>query len=99
VKEYLRVDEQGKPHIQFFSSCGSIVRNLPMLQHDIKKVNDVAIQPHDITHSPDALRYWCSRRQLVPEANTKPDAHPFLNKTHRKEDGVGEEYLIGGFGG
>ncbi|MBT7122722.1 MAG: hypothetical protein HN948_06910 [Clostridia bacterium] len=99
VKEYLRVDDDNKPHMQFFSSCGPIVRNLPMLQHDIKKVNDVANQPHDITHSPDALRYWCSRRQLVPEANTKPDANPFLNKSRKREDGVDEDYLLGGFGG
>lgn len=98
VKEYLKVDERDKPHIQFFSSCGPIVRTLPMLQHDIKKVNDVALQPHDITHSPDALRYWCSRRQLAPEANTKPDTNPFLVRKQKSDGVVDDEYLLGGFG-
>ena len=95
MKEYLKV-KRGKAGIQFFSSCGPVVRNLPLLQHDIKIVNDVATQPHGITHSPDALRYWCSMRQLLPQVNEPTDSDPFhLNK--KPEGTVNSDYLLGGF--
>ncbi len=99
VKEYLKVVD-GRPWMVFFSSCDAIVRNLPLLQHDTRKLNDVATEPHhDITHSPDALRYWCSRRQLVPEANMPTNSNPFLSRrAQKKAKGVvGDGYLIGGF--
>ena len=95
VKEYLK-EKSGSAGIQFFSSCGPIIRNLPLLQHDTKIVNDAATQPHDITHSPDALRYWCSMRQLLPQVNAPTDSDPFhLNK--KPEGTVDADYLLGGF--
>ncbi len=99
VKEYLKTDG-GRSKIMFFNCAKPIIKNLPLLQHDVHKINDVATQPHDITHSPDALRYWCSRRQLLPEANSPANSNPFLNKSARKNTGgeVEEEYLIGGYG-
>lgn len=33
-----------------------------LLQHDEVRVNDVAKNPHDITHLPDSLRYFCIMR-------------------------------------
>lgn len=33
-----------------------------LLQYDDKKLNDVSKNPHDITHLPDALRYFCIMR-------------------------------------
>ena len=36
-----------------------------------------ASQPHDLTHSPDALRYWCSRRQIRPLPDIPDEPHPF----------------------
>lgn len=99
VKEYLKTVDDGKPRLQFFSSCGLIVRNLPLLQHDTQKVNDVANQPHELTHSPDALRYWCSRRQLTPTPNASPVPDPFGMRKQKEESMVDEAYLIGGFGG
>lgn len=100
VKEYLKMDDGGRPKMVFFSSCEAIVRNLQVLQHDTRKVNDVATEPHDITHSPDALRYWCSRRQLAPEANMPVNSNPFLSRSARKNVNgeVGEDYLMGGYG-
>lgn len=48
-----------KPKMVFFSTCVNVIRCLPQLQHDEKKVNDCATEPHEITHAPDALRYYC----------------------------------------
>ena len=96
VKEYLRADD-APPKMVFFSSCLPILRCLPLLQHDTKKPSDAATEPHDITHSPDALRYWCSRRQLVPEANTAPGRNPFLRRERKDDAAVEEGYLLGGW--
>lgn len=94
VKEYLRCD-RGQSQMMFFSICTPLLRCLPLLQHDTSRPGDAATQPHDLTHSPDALRYWCSRRQLWPlrEAPQKPS--PF-GANSRAADCV-EGYLLGGF--
>lgn len=67
VHEWLRVfkDEQGQPNskLKIFSNCVNLIRTLPALQHDEKKPNDVAVEPHELTHIPDALRYFCTMWQ------------------------------------
>ena len=54
-------DEFGvmKPRLRFFSTCVNLIRTLPALQHDEKHPNDCAVEPHEITHAPDAIRYFC----------------------------------------
>lgn len=97
VKEYLKIRESTEqPGILFFNDCDPILRCIPELQHDIKKINDVATEPHEFTHSPDALRYWCSQRQLssVEPEEEKPD--PFKLRRRRAKN-VSSEYLTGGF--
>lgn len=73
VKEWLKPvdtrDEQtGKikrsARLKIFSNCVNLIRTLPQLQHDEKDPNDTANEPHEITHAPDALRYFCSTRPL-----------------------------------
>ena len=63
VKEYLKIseDETGEksPRLQIFSNCINLIRTLPALTHDSRNVNDVANTPHEYTHAPDALRYFC----------------------------------------
>lgn len=97
VKEYLRADTSG-PRMLFFSTCRTILRTLPLLQHDTRNVCDVATEPHDITHSPDALRYWCSRRQLTPRHTLQKGGSPFrkLQKEPMYPE-VDEDYLTGGW--
>lgn len=54
-------DEQGGKHpkLRIFSTCQNLIRTLPALQFDEKNPEDVAIQPHELTHAPDALRGFC----------------------------------------
>ena len=63
VHERLKVepDEQGQPsaRLRIFRGCDNLIRTLPLLQYDEKKPNDAATEPHEITHAPDALRYFC----------------------------------------
>lgn len=64
VKEYLKLRPDGKPGIMIFDGCETLIRNLPALQHSEKNASDVSTEPHDITHSPDALRYFCAYRAM-----------------------------------
>ena len=63
IHERLKVepDEQGQPsaRLRIFRGCDNLIRTLPLLQYDEKKPNDAATEPHEITHAPDALRYFC----------------------------------------
>lgn len=66
VKEALalRPDEWGEPkaRLYIFETCKNLIRCLPLLQYDDHNPNDTATEPHEITHAPDALRYYCSYR-------------------------------------
>lgn len=62
IHELLKVseDEQGKPtaRLKIFRNCANLIRCLPLQQYDEKKPSDCAREPHEITHSADALRYF-----------------------------------------
>ena len=47
-----------EPQLQIFSNCEKLIKHLPELQRNPKKPNDTLTEPHEITHSPDALRYF-----------------------------------------
>lgn len=63
MKEYFspKKNEFGElePQLKVFKTCFNLNRTIPMLRHDERKVNDVATDPHEITHAPDALRCFC----------------------------------------
>lgn len=67
VHEWLKpyTDEQGQLNskLKIFSNCVNLIRTLPAVQHDEKNPNDVAVEPHELTHAPDALRYFCTMWQ------------------------------------
>jgi phage terminase large subunit len=68
VREWLHPRESGEPGgeaqpgLLIFSTCQNLIRTLPMLQHDAHRPEDCAVEPHEITHAPDALRYLLSGR-------------------------------------
>lgn len=103
VKEWLKIkkvrDEQtGNMHeesdIKIFSNCINLIRCLPQLQHDEKDPNDVAIEPHEITHITDALRYFCVNH-IAPTKVVKKDEFT-INFDFEKPyyEGYGEEIEI-----
>jgi len=69
LKEYLKIQPDGKPKLTVFEDCTTLIRNIPALQHDEKNPSDTAKEPHEITHSPDAIRYLCIFRSMgaVPD--------------------------------
>ena len=74
LKEWLNpyTDETGTEtaNLVIFEGCTNLIRCLPALVYDKKNPNDVATEPHEITHAPDALRYFVSGR---PQRSFKPE--------------------------
>lgn len=68
MKEYLKVfeDETGQKtaNLVIFENCRNLIRCLPALTFDDKNPNDVADKPHELTHAPDAIRYFVSARPM-----------------------------------
>lgn len=58
LKELMKKDANGESRLQIFNTCTRLIKNLPELQRDAKKPTDTATEPHEITHAPDALRYF-----------------------------------------
>ena len=53
-------------------NCTNIIRCLPLLMHDKKRIGDSSVNPHAITHAPDALRYFAvSYRESITSGNEK----------------------------
>ena len=79
VKEWLKPykDEQGSiiANLRIFRNCNNLIRSFPALQFDDKNYNDVATKPHEITHGPDAIRYFIAGRPA-------PGMKPHKDKTY-----------------
>lgn len=69
LKPVMGEDGKKTANLLFFSTCPNIIRCLPSLVHDEKNPNDCATEPHEITHGPDAIRYFVAGR---PIPNTAP---------------------------
>ena len=69
------VDEQGQRSagLRIFSDCKNLIRCIPLLQYDDKHPNDASGDPHELTHAPDAIRYFCAGRPYAapPKPNKK----------------------------
>ncbi len=80
MKEWLKPykDEQGyvTAKLKIFNTCKNLIRCLPQIQHDTKKVGDIANEPHELTHSVDAIRgfcvYWTQEPIFVPKKQDIP---------------------------
>jgi phage terminase large subunit len=78
------VDGMPTARLKIFRNCVNLIRTLPLLQYDDKHPNDTAQEPHEITHAPDALRYfaigWTSKAK-----EEKPEPHKKLIQTYLKK--------------
>lgn len=62
VKERLQLGEDGSPGILFDRGCRNVIKSFPLLLSDEKNIGDVATEPHEYTHGPDAIRYLLAGR-------------------------------------
>ena len=77
LKEWLMPfkDEQGcvTANLVIFENCPYLIRTLPALTFDRTNPNDVANTPHELTHAPDALRYFVAGRPTPAVAAVEDD--------------------------
>lgn len=74
--------------LRFFNTCRNLISNLPLLQFDPKRPNDAANDPHEITHAPDAIRYFCAGRPCVEYKEVKKKSTlPFALQDEEKVEG------------
>lgn len=97
MKEWLQLREmwdertQGqklKPKLLIFSTCQRLIHDIQLLQYSDKKVNDAATDPHDITHSNDAIRLWC----MYWTISAPPKARPAQRLSIWEQDMIDDYY-------
>ncbi len=79
VKEFLKDSPDGKPGLIFFRNCTGVIEDIQAIEVDDNNPNDCKKEPHDITHSNDAIRYFCVSRSLPGEMEKvveEPDDEP-----------------------
>lgn len=67
IKQMLTGGFDRKPQLLIMSNCKELIEDLSSIQADEKNPNDCAKEPHEITHTVDALRYYCISRTLKGE--------------------------------
>lgn len=99
VKDEQTGEERTTSRIKIFDTCKNLIKCLPQLQHDMKNVNDVAKEPHDITHGPDALRYFLGMRHSpTPKKEMYDDFFASRIKKQSISGEVTQGYLDYGMG-
>lgn len=97
LREWLKPVDDGtgnvRPRMRIFSTCKRLIHDIPLLQYaETGDPSDVAKDPHDITHAPDALRYLCDGRPSpaqLPPPPRDPDDPP------EWEDEIGDIWTYG----
>ncbi len=69
----IKTDETTESRLRIFNTCVNLIEYIPALQRDNKKPTDCMTEPHEITHLPDALRYFCLQRTQPSKAEIKTD--------------------------
>lgn len=97
VSEHLKVieklDEQtGETYktskLRIFNTCLNLIRTLPVIQHDEKNPNDVAKEPHEYTHAPDALRGFCIERTKATKILNEDEERYRESVESRRKQGI-----------
>lgn len=98
MKEFLKDSPDGRPGLIFFRNCKGIIEDIQAIQADEKNPNDCAKEPHDITHSNDAIRYFCVSRSLPGEMEKvmeEPDDEPEEDYENTMTGGAATAEYIG----
>ncbi len=76
LKEWLKPvtspDGTKTAKLRIFKNCTNLLRCLPLLMHDKNACGDVSTKPHEITHAPDALRYFAVSRSAGASLPKEP---------------------------
>ncbi|MDD4572065.1 MAG: phage terminase large subunit [Clostridia bacterium] len=99
LKEWLApiLSEEGaSASLQIFANCVNLIRTLPLLEYDKVIPNDVACEPHELTHAPDAIRYFLAGRPApaLPKPKELKPAFGAKRVSASKSLGLGDKLKI-----
>lgn len=91
-------DERGLcvAKLRIFPLCTNLIRTLPQLRYDDKRVNDVATEPHELTHAADAIRGFCVywvRAAHIQEAPARMQWTRDMLEDYRRASPAGKRFL------
>lgn len=85
MREYMADAPDGKPWWQIFDTCENLIRTIPNLIHDTKKVEDVHGDCED--HGPESTRYFLfSRPSPVDGSSFLPGSREFYDGEEDEDD-------------
>ena len=87
------------PGMMFFDDLERAIEDIESIQADEKNPNDCSKEPHDVTHSVDACRYYAISRVRRAEGQKKTKKFnplAFLNGDDEEEGDNYESFLCGG---
>ena len=71
---------QKTARLKIFSTCRNLIRCISTIKADERDCNDVATQPHELTHIVDALRYFCVMHTIAAkEPDYRSSEEKFLD--------------------
>ena len=83
------------PGLMLFNDLTKVAADLRDIQTDEKNVNDCAKEPHEITHTVDAVRYFCVSRTTGAVDPVAPKERTFEDMLDEKEENY-DSYMCGG---
>ena len=95
VQGWMQVHERLKPipdpsgdgktaRLRIFSTCKNLIRCVSTIKADEKNCNDAAKEPHEVTHLPDALRYFAVSRASVPREQDQRAPEEIMIDRHKQ---------------
>jgi phage terminase large subunit len=88
LKPYKDEQEITTAHLVICKNCVNLIRTIPQLQCDSKNPNDVASDPHELTHAPDAIRGFVAGRPYPPKMAAERPRETLLDKLGIHKDKV-----------
>ena len=102
MKEMLRHPDGGQGKLTILRNCAPVLLNsLKKIQHDEKKANVYAKEPHNLTHSCDGIRYLCVYWVSAPERENREKTHKWTSDMWEDYENASpddQKYLIGKWG-
>lgn len=95
VSGWMQVHERLKPiqdvdgtmtaRLKVCSCCRNLIRTLSTIRASERDINDVSTEPHELTHLPDALRYWCVMHTQVSVAPDSRSTEQRMIDRHKSD--------------